>query len=195
MTLRRSGFALALLVGALTLLPASAGPVATPIAEPCVTPARAWDEITIMIATPAPPEPERTGALPWGEQIGAEDQAAIRSTIEQFIACSNAGEPLRVYGLYTDAYLQRLLSRERPAIDHDRYNALATPMPAEASAGAELIEISGARRIVMSGQLGALITLAYPSVPEPKTFFFTFQWIDDSLQIDDILGEITFSLP
>lgn len=195
MTPPRSGFTLALLAGLLAMLPASAGQVATPVAGPCLTSPRAWDEIALLIATPAPPEPERTGSLPWGEQIDAEDQAAIRQTVEQFIACSNAGEPLRVYALYTDAYLQRLLSRERPVIDGDRYDALATPIPAEAGTGAELIGISGARRIVMTGQLGALITIAYPSVPEPKTFFFTFRSIDGCLRIDDILGEITFSLP
>mgnify|MGYP002682752023 CR=1 FL=1 len=46
-----------------------------------------------------------------------------------------------------------------------------------------------------TGQLGALVTIAYPSVPEPKTFFFTFRAVDGNLLIDDILGEITFSLP
>ncbi len=195
MTPRRSGFVLALVLGVLALLPVSAGPVATPVAEPCVTSPRVWDEIALLIATPAPPEPERSGSLPWGEPVSTDDLVAIRQTVEQFIACSNAGEPLRVYALYTDTYLQRLLSRERPVIDADRYNALATPIPAEAGTGAELIEISGARRIVMTGQLGALVTIAYPSVPEPKTFFFTFRSIDGALRIDDILGEITFSLP
>ncbi len=120
---------------------------------------------------------------------------AIRATVDQFIACSNAGEPLRVFALYTDAYLHRLLVRERPQIDVARFQSLATPMPAGADASAELIEISGARDIVANGQLGALVTIGFPSVPEPKTFFFTFRMIDGRLMIDDILGELTFSVP
>jgi len=133
--------------------------------------------------------------LPWGEQVSAEELQAIRATVEQFIACSNAGEPLRIYGLYTDAYLHRLLGRERPVIDEARYHALATPIPAEEGQGAELVEIRGARDIVATGQLGALVTIVYPSVPDPKVFFFTFRSIGETLLIDDILGEFTFSLP
>jgi hypothetical protein len=183
-------FALALL-----LAPANALAQATPVANGCEAPPRSWDDIERLIATPAPPEPERTGTLPWGEQVSGDEAAQIRGTVEQFVACSNAGEPLRVFSLYSDDYLQRLLSRERPMIDSDRYGTLATPLPVDSGAGAVLIEITGARKIMATGQLGALVTIAYPSVPEPKTFFFTFRSIDGALLIDDILGEITFSLP
>jgi hypothetical protein len=177
------------------LIPADALAEATPTPARCAVDPRAWEEIELLVATPAPPEPERTGTLPWGEQVSGDEAAGIRRTVEQFIACSNAGEPLRVFSLYTDAYLQRLLSRERPVIDPDRYEALATPVPVEANEGAVLVEITGARKIMATGQVGALITIAYPSVPEPKTFFFTFSESDGVLLIDDILGEITFSLP
>lgn len=186
---------LVFVIGATFFFSMGASSEATPITDACEVPARTWDEIALLIATPAPADPERTGTLPWGEQVSADELTAIRQTVEQFIACSNAGEPLRVFGLYTDAYLQRLLSRERPVIDPGKYNALATPFPADPDSGAQLVEIKGTRRIVATGQLGALITIAYPSVPEPKTFFFTFRMIDGALQIDDILGEITFSLP
>ena len=80
-------------------------------------------------------------------------------------------------------------------IDAEQYDSLATPVPAEAANGATLVEIRGARNILATGQLGAIVTIAYPSVPEPKTFFFTFRYIGDDLRIDDILGELTFSLP
>lgn len=170
--------------------------VATPSAEPtCTVEPRSWAEIETLIATPAPPEPERSGTLPWGEPVRAEELIAIRATVESFIACSNAGEPLRVFGLYTDDYLLRLLGRERPLIDATRYAALATPIPAADDERAVLIEISGARDIVATGQLGALVSISFPSVPEPKTFFFTFLPVDDLLLIDDILGELSFSLP
>jgi hypothetical protein len=183
------------LVLLISMMPRPGASQATPVPPECGVPARKWEDVSLLVATPAPPEPERTGTLPWGEQVSAEQLAAIRATVEQFIACSNAGEPLRVFALYTDAYLQRLLNRERPVINRDRYDALATPVPVNAGSGAVLREITGARTIVMTGQLGALVTITYPSVPEPKTFFFTFSQVDGELRIDDILGELTFSLP
>ena len=76
----------------------------------------------------------------------------------------------------------------------DRYAALATPMPADPGSGAALVEITGGRRMA-DGRLGALVTIAYPSTPQPKTFFFTFLPAGDRVLIDDILGELTFSLP
>lgn len=193
--LRRLGGVLITLLAVSLIVPTGVMAEATPVAGGCEVEPRGWEEIEVLIATPVPPEPAQTGTLPWGEQVSGDDLAAIRHTVEQFIACSNAGEPLRVFALYSDDYLQRLLSRERPLINVDRYGALATPMPADSDAGARLIEITGARKIMLTGQLGAVVTLAYPSVPEPKTFFFTFRRIDGELRIDDILGEISFSVP
>jgi hypothetical protein len=174
---------------------------ATPAASSpsgCDVPPRSLEEISALLATPAPPEPERSGVLPMGEPLRPEEQILIEQTVDQFIACSNAGEPLRVYSLYTDRYLQRLLSGERPPLDADRYEALATPMPAEPGSGAELVEITGGRRIADIGQrFGALVTIDFPATPQPKTFFFTFlpEGDRDRLLIDDVLGELTFSLP
>jgi hypothetical protein len=171
---------------------------ATPTAPSigCDVPPRSLEEITTLLATPAPPEPERSGVLPMGEPLRPEEQIQIEQTIHLFIACSNAGEPLRVYGLYTDRYLQRLLSGERPPLDADRYDALATPMPADEGSGATLVEITGGRRIADTDRrLGALVTIAFPATPQPKTFFFTFLPEGDHLLIDDVLGELTFALP
>lgn len=170
---------------------------ATPVATPetgCDAPPRALDEITTLLATPVPPEPERSGVLPMGEPLRPQEQILLEAVVDQFIACSNSGEPLRVFSLYTDRYLQRLLSAERPPFDADRYDALATPMPAEPGGGAELVEITGGRRMA-DGRLGALVTIAFPAIPQPKTFFFTFLPEGERLLIDDILGELTFALP
>jgi hypothetical protein len=170
-----------------------ATPAATPEAA-CDVPPRALDEITMLLATPVPPEPERSGVLPMGEPLRPGEQIMIEQTVHLFIACSNAGEPLRVYQLYSDRYLQRLLGAERPRIDAVRYDALATPVPAAPGAGAELVEITGGRRMV-DGRLGALVTIDFPSTPQPKTFFFTFLVESERLLIDDVLGELTFAVP
>ncbi len=51
------------------------------------------------------------------------------------------------------------------------------------------------QRMLPDGRFGATVTIAYPSVPLPKTFFFFFIAMNDRLLIDGILGEISFSVP
>lgn len=186
-----------LLTGLALLLMLSAAPVsgqATPVAAGCDEPPRSWEEIEALIAMPAPPMPVRSGLLPRGEQLRVSELVLIEETVHRFITCSNAGEPLRVYALYSDDYLQRLLAYERPLIDRARYDALATPVPAAPDGGATLVEITGGRRMV-DLRYGALVTIAYPSLPQPKTFFFIFRLDGERMLIDDVLGELTFSLP
>ena len=50
-------------------------------------------------------------------------------------------------------------------------------------------------RSLPDGRHGAIVTVTYPSVPMPKTFFFYFTETDGHLLIDGILGEISFSVP
>jgi hypothetical protein len=39
------------------------------------------------------------------------------------------------------------------------------------------------------------VTIEYPLIPVPKTFFFTFVRVHDRWLIDGALGEISFSVP
>ena len=118
----------------------------------------------------------------------------MQKAIDRFVACGNAGEPLRVYALYSDAYLLSLLSRERPLLDQSRYDALATPIAATPGQQATVTLIEGGRRFA-DGRIGVNVTITYPNIPVPKTFFFVFIPGPDGLLIDDIMGELTFSLP
>jgi hypothetical protein len=119
--------------------------------------------------------------------------AAIAETVQELVACYNAGEPLRVYRLYTDAFLQRLLMRQG-ALPRQAYDALATPQPAPPDAGTAILAISGTR-LLDDGRAGAMVTLQFPAIPVPKTFFFTFARQGSRWLIDDVLDEITFSVP
>jgi len=129
-----------------------------------------------------------------GEPLRPEEWTAVTRAVTQFVDCANAGEPLRVYALYSDAYLLSLLSRERPLLDQDRYDALATPTPATPEQHATVTNIEGGRRFA-DGTFGVNVTISYPNIPEPKTFFFHFIPTPNGLLINDVMGELTFSLP
>jgi hypothetical protein len=115
----------------------------------------------------------------------------MEAIVQEWLACQNAGEPLRAWSLFSDGYLYRLLSREGPLSD-DGYTALTTPAPI-ADQSAVLLEMRGQRKLP-DGRYGATVVIGYPSVPMPKTFFFFFTREDDRLVIDGILGEISFSV-
>ena len=117
---------------------------------------------------------------------------AIDRIVRLWLACQNAGEPLRAWSLFSDGYLYRLLSRQGVQADN-AYHELATPVAATVEAST-LQEIAG-QRLLQDGRYGATVIIAYPSVPMPKRFFFYFTAVEDRLLIDGILGEISFSVP
>ncbi len=140
-------------------------------------------------ATPA----ATTGGLtlPAGVPASGQMAAEIESVVGMWLACHNQGDPLRAWALFSDGYLYRLISRQA-APDQA---VSATPVPAaNSSGGARLVEIRGERRLP-DGRYGATVTVTYPSVPMPRTFFFYFTEVDGRLVIDGILGEISFSVP
>lgn len=167
---------------------------ATPPAVPCRTPARSFDNLRALFATPVVPAPRPTpGVLPRGVPADQETVAGITATVHELVACWDAGALPRAYGLYTDDYLRRLMARQGPP-DRAAYDFFATP---GASAGAEqtVIVSIDAVRILPTGQVGSIVVLRYPSLPIDKTFFFVFARAGDHWLIADILGEISFSVP
>ena len=184
----------------LTILPAvaTAGATPTPDApspELCYAAPRSLEDLTMLLATPeSGPLPTRTpGVVPEGAPADDATIAGIEATVRELVACFNAGELLRAYGLYTDDYLRRLLYRQGPPA-REAYDALATPEPAPAARRAAILAIRDVR-VFDDGTVGATVTIRYARVPMPKTFFFTFVRLDDRWLIDGILGEISFSVP
>ena len=190
-----------LLAAALTLSCALAPPTlsapATPTAAPaftCDVPPRSYPAMVGLLTASAietPPATTSGQTLPEGVPTDAETAAAMETAVGAWLACQNAGEPLRAWSLFTEGYLYRLLSREG-VMSTEAYAALATPSPA--AEAAELLEIRD-YRLLPDGRYGATVTIAYPSVPMPKEFFFYFERSDNRLLIDGILGEISFSVP
>lgn len=173
---------------------ASATPASTPVAA-CTAHPRSERAIAALPAddTLATPAPTTGGAtLPKGTPAREEETRAMETLVRAWLACQNAGEPLRAWALFSDGYLARLLSRQG-GLTPAAYATLATPSPS-IGAPATLLTFRGGRTLP-DGRLGAIVTITYPSVPMPKTFFFTFVRQGEGLLIDGILGEISFSVP
>jgi hypothetical protein len=164
-----------------------------PPAELCTVPAPSLDRLNAVILAPdASPVPTRTpGVVPAGEPADPATAAAVTAVVRELTACHNAGELLRAYGLYSDAYLRRLFNRQG-GFTQTNDDSLATPQPAADRIAILAIENV---RLLEDGIVGATVTMRYPDIPVRKTFFFTFITIDGRWLIDGILGEISFSVP
>jgi hypothetical protein len=169
-------------------------PEAVPAGDCIVAPRQRQEIVALLananIATPAATTAGQT--LPAGEPVATETAAAMEDAVQLWLACQNAGEPLRAWSLFSDGYLFRLLSRQG-GLSGEAYRDLATPAPV-ADKAAVVLTIEG-ERLLPDGRFGATITVSYPSVPMPKRFFFFFTQTDGRLLIDGILGEISFSVP
>lgn len=171
---------------------------ATPVALEraiCLPEPRAFGEISAIqsdstIATPAATTAGVT--IPAGTPASESDIAAINVLVNDWLACQNAGEPLRAWSYFSDGYLKRMLARQG-AMTESGYLLWATPTPQETTT-AHLLEMTDARQLP-DGRLGATVRIGYDSVPMPKRFFFYFRVEDGDLRIDGILGEISFSVP
>jgi len=177
---------------------AGAGGQSSPEAVPvqhCIVAPRTRQQIAVLLADPDIATPAATTAgqtLPAGEPVAGETAAAMEQVVQMWLACQNAGEPLRAWSLFSDGYLFRLLSRQS-GLTGEAYRELATPAPV-ASEAAVVLAIEG-ERLLPDGRYGATVTVSYPSVPMPKRFFFFFTQVDGRLLIDGIFGEISFSVP
>ena len=199
------GWCIAVFLFMLSSLNGIAAQAATPPATPDVPPAEiclvaapsfeALNAIVNAAAIGGTPVVTRTpGVVPDGTPADPGLAAAITETIRELVGCYNAGELLRSYGLYTDAYLNRLFNRQG-GFSRSVYDSFATPEPtADPSTRTAILEIKDIR-VFDDGSAGATVTMRYASIPMPKTFFMSFEKIEDRWLISGILGEISFSLP
>ena len=199
---------LALVLTALAILP-SAARVAppTPFAAPYPLPdtpdpalcdtepiTKAALNGAIESAGAATPVPFRNGVVPEGEPASPEQEAAVFGMVRRLVACYSAGELLRAYALFTPGYFHRDFGKQGPYTDA-AYASLATPQPATDDERVKIIDITTIR-VLPDGRVGATVVLEYAVIPMPKRFLMVFeQEPDGAWVIDDILGEISFSVP
>ncbi len=171
-------------------------PTPTPDVPPpelCRATPRTFEELSAILATPIASPDATPTPIPDGRLADQESIAGITSTLRELVACFNADDVLRAYGLYTDDYLRRIFSTQDP-MTRSAYNALATPHPADSNERSAILVIEDVR-LFDDGSAGANVTIRYALIPVPKMFFFTFVWNGDRWLVDDSLGEIDFSLP
>lgn len=146
-------------------------------------------------ATPSPaPAAEPVGpgtpleiVLPTGEPAPVEATAAMRSTLEAFLACQNAGDVLRTLALVTDDYV--VDSFGRPALTEENVAAYAAeprPVPPEQQRAVAAVREA---RVLPGGRLAALFDLAATGGPAPgeiRTDFVVFAPTTDGYAIDAI---------
>jgi hypothetical protein len=154
-----------------------------------------FEELRAILADPlaSPSAVWTPGTMPEGRPADPETIAGITATLRELVACFNADEVLRAYGLYTDDYLQRIFSTQDP-LTQGVYDALATPDPVDPDERSAILAIEDVR-VFDDGTVGANVTIRYALIPVPKRFFFTFVRDGERWLIDGALGEISFSVP
>lgn len=137
-----------------------------------------------MNATPA------SGAQVGGAPADGEVVVQVERAIHELFSCLNAGEPLRAFALYSEAYLQRILASETA----ESLNRLATPRPLDRDDWTIIVDIRNVR-ILDDGRVSATVILDPALIPVEKIFGFFLIREGDQWLIDDVLDELRFSLP
>jgi hypothetical protein len=119
--------------------------------------------------------------------------AGVRTTLIELFACLNAGEPLRAYPLYSDAYL-RLIGSRQGGFSEIAVASLATPVPLDADRWTVVLDIADVR-VLDDGRVATTVRLEPALVPVEKIFTFILTLENDRWLVDGVLDEITFSIP
>jgi hypothetical protein len=120
-------------------------------------------------------------------------RAGLRRFLEQLDACARTGEPLRVWSLYAPEYLARLFQIQGP-FDQATYDAYATPRPGGTGRGVRIESVDTIWK-VRDGLYAVEAVKTYPSIPMPKRLVFWITDVGGRYLIEEITGEISFSLP
>jgi hypothetical protein len=129
------------------------------------------------------------------DDLAPVDAGRVRRIVEFVIDldnCARTGEPLRVWSLYSPAYLNRLFRIQGP-FDEATYAAYADTATSEDQGPT----VQSFERIWVAGEglYGVEAIKTYPSVPIPKRLIFWIAETDQGFRIEEITGEISFSLP
>lgn len=183
------------LVAVLALLSGTATPEArftfplTPGPESCVVEPIHVAELVALAELDAQATPAEIPELS-GDPVSDPVAAAVRQTIVTLFACQNAGEPLRAFALYTDAYRRQVVT----GLDQALLTRMATPEPLDADERTTILAIDDIR-VLADGRVYATVTLDPALIPVQKMFGFLLVDQDGQWLIDDVLDELEFSLP
>jgi hypothetical protein len=157
--------------GACTVEPRTPREVAVVAGTPEPSPVSALDLPVIDDATPAPPrEPSGPGipdriVLPSGDPAPGDVVAGIAATMEQFTACTNAGEALRMMALVSDDFLRGGFAG-RALDEADVISFAGTPRPLDPAEQRDVATIRQPQ-LLGPGLAAALVDLAALGGPVP----------------------------
>lgn len=178
---------LVLLLGPHTAVAGPSSP--TPITvDPagCTIAPRPLADLERILATatpgPRPPRPATADPIPLESATGQ----AIVETITALFDCLDAGERLRAYALYTDAYLASIL---QPG-DLD---TIATPYPPSGDDRTRILAIE--LFATSDDRVLAKVSLRPVLIPVDKIFEFILVEHEGHWRIDAVINEIDFSIP
>jgi hypothetical protein len=164
---------------------------ATPIAydaDPasCTVEPRALDDVERILGLATPSAPRERPPSGGPVDPASETGKGTIATLELLFACLNAGDRLRAYSLYTDAYLATILQPgDLPAA--------ATPLPNDPDELTRIVAI--ALHSLPNDAVLAKVTLDPALIPVDKLFEFILVPVDGQWKIDAVINEIDFSLP
>lgn len=148
----------------------------TPDPAGCLVEPRSIDSLVALLGTPesdaSMPEDESVPAsefvAPSGEPADAEVVAGVTATMEELFACSNGGDYLRVFALYSDDFIgQELFLGE---VTEQELAFLATPV-ASPPATRESVAVQGVIALD-DGRVGAFVDTRSPDGDATSTFAF-----------------------
>jgi hypothetical protein len=138
-------------------------------------------------ASPAAP------ALPQGEPVDAQTQAAVLATIHEGVACINANKIMSLLAVYSDSLVNRFLSGQ--SLTKAQYDQTLTAQPLPPNQRTEIIEVQGMVKLA-DGRIAVLIVGDDLSNPKPAspTLFIMAQH-DGTWQIDDFVKTPSAATP
>ncbi|MDP9363051.1 MAG: hypothetical protein M3Q10_02255, partial [Chloroflexota bacterium] len=112
-------------------------------------------------------------ALPPGEPADAAATAAVTATVRRFVACANARDVVRMYGLVTDAFLRQSFGNQ-PMTEAVVAYLSVPPVARPAEERTELVAVREVRRLP-DDRVGALVDDRDPT--DPRNAGVTTDWV------------------
>lgn len=160
----------------------------TPDPADCQVQPRTVENLTRLLATPvtseATPDPARFVA-PEGEPASDAAIAGVTATVNEMYACVNANAFLRMFSLYTDSLLSRMLVSEDVA--PEALGLFATPVPPEAAVDRTSVAVRDVE-VLADGRVGAWVVSHSPlGDGSDVTSYLIFIEQDGRYLVDDMV--------
>lgn len=157
----------------------------------CRVEPRTIEEVQAIAADPG--EPDELTASDVLDLLGADPQSVpaavalqMELTVREAVACSNAGEVLRLWALFTDDYLRRGFARSAEPMDAADLESLATPQAGRGDAMPELVgfwQLGDGRTVAWVRPVDDRPITAL--TPEPGELVVVFALVEGEYRIDE----------